>query len=118
MKDDGWIFFCTKFSSLTAFTYFCPYRNRFSATSLRRCACGRLIAQARPGLWHWKQWEKDRERRQVWGYIGLQPKGKWKFRLVSLGKTVKMRIKLNALLLGALSVSSLVLGCRGSQDPQ
>jgi len=31
--------------------------------------------RARPGLWTWYQWEKDRDRRQM-GYIGFHPKGK------------------------------------------
>ena len=44
--------------------------------------------------------------------------GRTEIGLISLGNTMKMRIKLNALFLEALCASSILLGCHGSRDPQ
>jgi hypothetical protein len=48
----------------------------------------------------------------------LQLNGKTEIPVNSAWEQMKMRSKFNALLLGALSVSSLLLGCHGSQNPQ
>jgi hypothetical protein len=52
------------------------------------------------------------------GYPGPQPKGKTEIRVDSAWSIMKMRSKLNALLLGVSCASSLLLGCHGSRDPQ
>ncbi len=41
LKDGGLMFFCTKFSPLTAFAHVCLYRTRFAAINLGRHACER-----------------------------------------------------------------------------
>jgi hypothetical protein len=72
----------------------------------------------RPGFLAWNQWEKDHNWRQMGIHSFAAEMAKRKFRLISLGSTMKMRAKLNALLLGALCVSSLLLGCDGSRGSQ
>jgi hypothetical protein len=52
------------------------------------------------------------------GILVSSRKAKRKFWLIALGSTMKMRSKLNALLLGVSCASSLLLGCRGSRDSQ